>query len=818
MSRQHVAFTIVTKSYLAGALVWKKSIEEKSPGIRAFIFVTDLKEQECDCLNSEVQTIAPDYVIQNKGQLRSLESVDIHAAEEMAQRYSAIEFCTAIKPSLFISLSKEFPSSVIHYFDPDILVYGSMRELLEFSERHSFTLIPHIQTPTDDSKRLGVLDIMRAGVFNFGYLAWNHSFQSGLELMAWWKKQLVTNCRVALSDGIFVDQSWGVLFCCSPDSGIFHSKSYNVAYWNLHERFISCSSDGHYSVNGAPLEFFHFSGFEFEKPEQLSIHQNRHFLPGNRVLTRLFSSYSGKLRDAGIIHWRSSTLHSEPGDDEAKPNETPSRRELAKAHTEWYIQAITGNPYNSLVRSSILWNLFYPLNLLVMIFFGPTAKKLPRVTVTEKLQKKGTNAVNRLKNKKRNNYLHLSLIYWTTVLKGLFSSRSGNDTRCQYAQTLQGCPSCGVAPAKNKSQGAAIALTGYLTAEMGVGESARGIARAFDHSGIPADLFDIGGHYARSEDSEYAGRVASRVGNHASYEASILCVNADQVVQAMESQPGMVHTLSERRIGYWYWETENFPSRYLAATQYFDEIWVATSFVGNALQNAGIKKPIRIIPPSLPHSVRSHLQFPKNDGGNMTETNTTFLCIFDATSIMGRKNPAGAIELMRKVQQSTGINPTLILKTTHLGEANKGKLLELGRGLQIKIIDQYLSRSETMSLISSADCYVSLHRSEGLGLSLIDAMRLGTPLLATDYSGPVDFANYSNAWMVPWTYTDASWEDGPYYGARWAEPDLDAACAKIISIFEDKSDRLLKTKKARNDVEYHFSSERITGLIMEALK
>ena len=191
--------------------------------------------------------------------------------------------------------------------------------------------------------------------------------------------------------------------------------------------------------------------------------------------------------------------------------------------------------------------------------------------------------------------------------------------------------------------------------------------------------------------------------------------------------------------------------------------------------------------------------------------------MFDATSILGRKNPAGAIELARKIQSSTDKTPILILKTTNLGEANRGKLMELAGDIDIRIMDQYFTKEETLSLISLADCYLSLHRSEGLGLSLIDAMRLGTPLLSTDYSGPVDFANDSNAWMVPWKYVDASWDDGPYYGSRWAEPDLDIAQAQLVSLLENQEERLQKTLKAKMDIESYFSVSRVSNLIKDAL-
>jgi glycosyltransferase involved in cell wall biosynthesis len=812
----NIAFTIVTKNYIAGALVWKKSLKENSPEVLSLIYVTDLAEKDIASLFDEITETAPRYAFPDRSNLCSLESVEVPDKEMMMRRYTTIEFCTAIKPSLFLSLSKKYPGTIIHYFDPDILVCGNLNELLLHSEKHSFTLTPHIQTPTDDSLRLGVLDIMRAGVFNFGYLGWNPSFQSGFELMIWWSKQLVDNCRVALSEGIFVDQSWGVLFCCSPESGIFHSKSYNVAYWNLHERFIGYDNEKKYLVNGSPLHFFHFSGFDFKNPEQLSIHQNRHYLPGNRTLKTLFESYAAQLSDAGIMHWTTKYNQAKPGEPPKKAGKLTSIRELAMSHTEWYIKALLGNPYHALLKSAILWWIFYPLNALVLLLFVRGKKLKATKALQQKLHEAGSVVVENIKEKHSHNYIYLSLAFWVAVLKKTISEPKvllGNE--CGFEELP---PSSSLTNSvDNTISGREIAVTGYLTGEMGVGESVRGLTRAMEHCGYEADLFDIRNHYARSQDEEFSNKVSVKVGKNLSYKVSLLCVNADQVARIIESQPGFVHTISDRRIGYWYWETEVFPQRFVSAAQYFDEIWVATNFVRNALRHAGIDKPIRVIPPAIPASPAQLQRVSEHGCWEDSGTGPTFLCVFDATSILGRKNPGGAIQLIRKIQQSTNINPTLILKTTHLGEANRTELLKMAEGIEVRIIDQYLSKTETMALISSADCYVSLHRAEGLGLSLIDAMQLGTPLLSTNYSGPVDFANDSNAWMVPWKYTDANWGDGPYYGSRWADPDLDAACAQAISLLEDKDGRLLKTRKAKADIKNHFSCEKISALVKEAL-
>lgn len=819
MIKKHIGFTICTKSYLAGALEWRRTLSISGSGVRGLIYVTDVDKEEVSKLWEEVKINSVDNAEGIEIDLRGSAEKDIPDDKGMRERYAIIEYCTAIKPSIFLALEKEFPSAIIHYFDPDISIYSSLSELKKFSEGHSITLIPHMTTPTYDNFRLTQLDILRAGVFNFGYLGWNPEIKSGKLLIQWWQGQLKENCRVALDQGIFTDQSWGVFFCSSPETGIFHDKSYNVAYWNLHERSISLNDVGDYLVNDQKLQFFHFSGYSPKCKDQISLHQNRHSFTNNNGLKILFNEYSDNLIKAGFDYWRGK--YGNMGNLETI---TSNKKELAHI-VQKKIKSKIPNPFHKPYKNLLIAGLLqyhYTLKCRIKKNKSKLEKKInslsnkknnPVEIISSHNQelrlyiKKVRTVADQMvlkKSKESDKYIYLWLYWVRKFIKQLF------------IQFIEEEKNNNIVVQDNTSKESTIALIGYLTAETGVGESARGIVRAIESAGGKIDLFDIRGHYARAEDLEYSSKVSLRIGQKKHYETSILCVNADQVDINIKSELGDIHSHSSRKIAYWYWETEKLPLSYVHVSHHFDQIWVATEFVKKSLINAGIQCPVIVIPPALselPEKYREKAHFSlQND-----VIRPLILSVFDATSFLGRKNPIGAIRVVQRLQRLTSIRPILILKTTNLKDQDEIYLKSICPEVDIFFINKYLTKNETLSLIKASNCFLSLHRAEGLGLSLIDAMRIGTPLLSTDYSGPVDFANKENAWMVPWEYTNATTADGPYFGSQWADPIEEKAAKMLHEILTNTELRDKKVKQAKKDITLHFSKSKITTLINAAL-
>ena len=825
---EHIAFTIATRSYLAGALVWRKTFQDSNTRIRSLIYLVDEKPNNIPRICAEAKSICPDYAIDLESDLRSSESAEIPDNEGMQDRYDIIEYCTAVKPSIFLSLAAEFPGRILHYFDPDTAAFGDLSELRRFSEEHSFTLTPHMATPTDDHFRLSQLDVLRAGVFNFGYVGWNPSFASGWPLVRWWQRRLHKDCRIALAEGVFVDQSWGVMFCSSPDTGIFHDAAHNAAYWNMHEREIG-QKGSHFTCNGRQLQFYHFSGYNPRSPDKLSLHQDRHELRGLRALRALCHWYADSLFAAGFEHWREicgrqkkNRVHPEDM-SVAKTASMPSTGLVfaAKRKANSRVAETFGRPRDFLIQAGVSWWAEFFVALFVLSVVGYKRRRFGNLTGRRQRHHQ-LSKISLEGGSLQEGLLRLGCKYWWQRLLLLFTDAFGprKQTDKSYPAKIiveETLPPATQSPLLQSEAGQTqhdIAVVGYITAETGLGESMRGIIRALDTIRKDADLYDIRGHYARTEELEFSARLHNGIPASSWHGTCVAHINADQVPWQMPKHPVNLLTHADRRIGYWYWETENLPFGQNSAAHYFDEIWVATKFVHDSIVNSGVRVPVRVIPPSLsdlPSDLLGRVHF------GLPEDRPICLSVFDATSWLGRKNPLGVVKAMQRLYKTREERPLLVLKTTNLKDEDRKILLDFANPVEIVFINGYLSRQETLSLISAANCFVSLHRSEGLGLSLIDAMRLGTPLVSTDYSGPRDFATDENAFLVPWRYRAARWEDGPYFGSTWAEPDIEVASDKIACALEIGEETEKKIVLAKKKVEYHFSRERTGALLAEAL-
>jgi glycosyltransferase involved in cell wall biosynthesis len=203
--------------------------------------------------------------------------------------------------------------------------------------------------------------------------------------------------------------------------------------------------------------------------------------------------------------------------------------------------------------------------------------------------------------------------------------------------------------------------------------------------------------------------------------------------------------------------------------------------------------PLPVPPP--PEAVQSRADF------GLPEEAFIFLFTFDVSSQMARKNPLGLIRAFRRAFPSPhGV--TLVLKFTN-AEYDRTAVRELQREATsgVVLLGGYMSRQELGSLMRCADCYVSLHRSEGFGIGIAEAMALGKPVIATGYSGNADLMTPENSYPVDYRIVPIERDHGPYLrGYSWAEPDLNHAAALMRQVVENRAESAARGSLAARQI------------------
>ena len=187
----------------------------------------------------------------------------------LAFGYDAMELNTAMKPFILLEALNRGHDRVM-YFDTDIALYSPLDDILDrLDGGASMVVTPHVIRPAEGAREPDDLGIMRAGVYNTGFLAVRDCAEAR-GVLEWWGRRLLRHCLKAQESGLFVDQKFFDLVPCFGDAiHILRRTRHNVAYWNLQERSLTQEGEG-WRVDGAPLGFFHFSGLDPSDPSRLS--------------------------------------------------------------------------------------------------------------------------------------------------------------------------------------------------------------------------------------------------------------------------------------------------------------------------------------------------------------------------------------------------------------------------------------------------------------------------------------------------------------------------------------------------------------------
>ncbi len=325
-------------------------------------------------------------------------------------------------------------------------------------------------------------------------------------------------------------------------------------------------------------------------------------------------------------------------------------------------------------------------------------------------------------------------------------------------------------------------LIGFIRGEFGLGENARAYAHAMIDAGIPISLCDVDVGLSHGCDDHSLDALISE---KLPYSVSLVFVNPDVWRLVMDKISGL-HTRSHYVIACWFWELERVPDQWISTIAEVDEIMVTTGFVEQAFRQV-TDKPIMRIPHPLRESAGSGLQ--RKDFG-LSDEKFMFMASFDFNSFIARKNPFSVIEAFDKAFESERRDVQLLIKTSngfrHL-EALRQLLAAVKGDERIVVRDDVIDRAHLNALQRCCDVYVSLHRSEGLGLGLAECMALGKPVIATNWSGNLEFMDAGSAALVNSTMVPTmagSYPDSE--GQRWAEPDTEDAARWMRRLADDR--------------------------------
>lgn len=353
---------------------------------------------------------------------------------------------------------------------------------------------------------------------------------------------------------------------------------------------------------------------------------------------------------------------------------------------------------------------------------------------------------------------------------------------------------------------------GYARSEHGLGQSLRQFVLALDAGGIAADVIDFNhNNLSRVEDTTLAERLVTEP----SHRINVFHINADQMPEVELHMPAQVQ--NRYNIGFWHWELPEMLDEHFAGFKRLNEVWAPTAFVQDAVAKCS---PIPVV--RMPHAI----EFAVSPGASraqfgLPEGKFLFLMMYDFSSYQERKNPRAALAAFEQAFGRDEEQVALVIKTQNaaMHEHDLQALREaIGERRNVIWINETLTRQQVYDLQAVCDCLVSLHRSEGFGLGPAESMFLGKPVIATNWSGNIEFMRQDNSLPVDYRLITIAKDVGVYRaGQTWADPDVAHAAALMRRISTDSALRERISAEARRTMREEFSPQAIGRRIRDRL-
>jgi glycosyltransferase involved in cell wall biosynthesis len=770
------ACTITSKNHLAFARVFATSFREHHPDIPIYLLLVDRVDGCFDARNE------PFHLVQ-------LEDVGIPDLHGFCFKYDVTELNCAVKPYFLDYLFRCLELEKLIFFDCDILFFDKVSEVYTILDDYSMVLTPHLTAWRQDEDDIGLeLEVLQSGTFNLGFIGLSNT-PIARDFLNWWQTRLHSHCQMAHERGMHTDQKWVELApSLFGDVYVLRHPGYNVAYWNLRTRRIGRRGES-FVVNGRPLHFFHFSGFNPLQPERVSRH-DRELTTGmlddgaaifdHYAALTLKQGYEEVRRwpyafsqfDNGVkIHPGARSLYLRLG-NEARRFGNPFTTSRPGSFFKWLSTGVDESEPET--RVSWLWQEIHRRRKDLQRAFpdplGEDREAFLSWIKSSGIQEEG---------------IDLRLV--PDSLVAVEAERSITHLRRNQTEKFAARPF-------------GVNVAGYVASEKGTGEGVRATIRSLEAAGIPFVVNSIRDVYG-ARNREEIGSAAVMDDNP--FRINLVHVNADQLPSYINAV-GLDYVRERYNIGFWYWELDEFPSEWLGSFQYLDEVWVASRFVQESVSRVS---PIPVVRVPLAVAQRPEPQAQDRRRFGISAHDYIVLFMFDFYSYFERKNPLAVIEAF-KMAFSDRNDVRLVIKSAHseFDPANLARLQHAIEEVNGVIIDDVLSRHDVDALMSIADCFVSLHRSEGFGISIAESMLLGKPVIATGYSGNMDFMNQVNGFPVRYRLIEITEESGPYRrGALWAEPDVEHAAELMRLVYEDRDRAQTVAEEGRQTILRDFS-------------
>ncbi len=733
--------------------------------------------------------------------------------ERLIARHDQQELTALLVPRLLRTYATREPGPLLHV-PPSVWFLGGLEPIEAALSTHSVLLTPRMSGDVpEDGLEPTSLRVDRRGRIDEAIIGVDGSADAD-DFLEWWGAHV--EAIVGSLDGGRgarpEDRHWLARYLeLAPArfaTAVLDEPGFNLSMWNLHEHQLQTMPEGVIVDGRRPLGFLNLPGFDPDRPHRLSALAGRVRVSRSPALRDLCIRYAQELREAGssdpslradvgrrladglVYDERLSTLH-------ARARMLGERFDdlFAGTGTQAFIRWLQG-PAPAGTDHGINRYVFYT----VAGERSDVLRAYPDLDADD-----GARYVSWCWEFGRRE-LAIPDRFMPPAPDGhlVSASPSGNERRATRGRAPVG-------PVADAD--VAVRVSGYLGHTLGLGAAARGYVRALGAAAVPVSTVSVPLHHLERPQAltdDYGQHRYEDLVHDGSHGFELIAVNADEL-------PGFVARLGEDyfegpRIGIWGWETNSIPSRWQQAFALIDEIWVYSRFMA---ENIGAVAPVPVI--ALPPPV----QRPRNPAAPQrlgVPDGFLFVFVFDYLSTVQRKNPVGLVEaFMRAFKPGEG--PQLLIKTINapLRPLAEEEVLWAAHGRpDIHLIDRSLSAEDLDGLMAACDCYVSLHRAEGFGLTMAEAMAIGKPVIATGYSGNVDFMNAENSYLVEYDIGRVGAENEIYPpDGEWAQPSVEHAAELMRWVVAGPEEAARIGARAAQDVASTLSPQ-ATGAAMRS--